>query len=79
MGLLDEVAAEATKHKPAKCVVARWLDTLDSKRRVEVDELLGSAFPVLAMYRVIVRHYPKVFGERALGKHVGGGCCCVVE
>lgn len=79
MGLLDEVAAEAVKHKPAKCIVARWIDQLDETQRVEVKEMLGSGFPVSAMHRVIVRHFPQVFGERALGKHLEGGCCCVAQ
>lgn len=79
MGLLDEVATEATKYKVSKCIVVRWLDSLDKKQRAEVDELFASDFPTMPMYRVIMRHYPKAFGERALGKHREGGCCCVSQ
>lgn len=77
MGLLDEVAVEATAHRPAKCVVGRWLGTLDKKSKAEIDEVLGSQHPWTALYRVIVRHYGRLFAERTFTKHLEGKCCCV--
>lgn len=79
MGLLDEVAKEAVAHKPTHCIVGRWLNNLEQKTRAEVSEVLASSYPFSAMYRVISRHYPKVFAERSLTKHLEGQCCCVPE
>lgn len=79
MGLLDEVTRAVAGNKTTVCAVQRWLDTLDTDTRTEVDEVLATDFPAYTICRVLNKHYPGVFGERTFVRHMRGECCCVTQ
>lgn len=79
MGLLDDVSREHAANRVTVCIVQRWYTKLDSAKQAEVDEVLKSEYPAYTICRVLLRHFPGAFGERAFVRHMRGECCCVSE
>lgn len=76
MGFLDDLRAISEQER---CKVGRWLDTLATEYREEVEQAIVERFPSKTMWRVIVNRDGIVFSESVFARHVKGECSCGIQ